>query len=113
MREGQYWVVKLDTSTYKKGATHIVHSGAKAFVDFGKEVTIKELRERMTGTLYYEWGHMEVKVNEAFEESKEYYDKLVSEYQWFMPNWLERIETNKKIVTEQGIYYYTKNKDNV
>jgi len=70
-------------------------------------------KERMTGTLYYEWGHMEVKVNEAFEASKEYYDKLVSEYQWFMPNWLERIETNKKIVTEQGIYYYTKNKDNV
>jgi hypothetical protein len=96
MREGQFWVVRLDTSIFKKNATHIEHSSEKAFVDFGKIVTETELRSRMSGKLFYDWGYIEVSVNYAYEEFEEDYKQIVKDYQWFMPNWLDIIESNKQ-----------------
>jgi len=108
MRVGQYWVVKLSTSTYKKGSGVVTSTTEKAYVDFGKEVTSKELRERMSGNIYYDWGYMEVSVREAFEEFKDYYDYLVKNEIWHIPNWLERIESNKEFIRINGIPKPTK-----
>lgn len=93
MREGQFWSVRLSTSTYKSGM--ISSSGENTFIEFDKVVTENELRERLTGKLFYDWGYVEVSVDSAYEEIEKQYRELVKNHKWLIVDWLATMDKHK------------------